>query len=275
MADDVYWDYDYFEEEWLDRYPRDKVVDQAKEALEEFFRTNNEDVFYMQQLEVFLEKQFFHWITAKAINELIREGRLKAEEQPLLGATRVKFVSSKRHRYNKLQMREKLRVVREYSNPQIASGCGRQAEVLFFNALTARGFVSHGQDTNEFGGIRWMTTDHDLDFIVERDGTTYGAEVKNKFSYIDEEELDIKLAMCLHLGTKPLFIMRAAPKSYIHRIGRAGGYAMIFVAQIYPFGQQELVRRITGTLSLPADCPKAIPEGIIERFIKWHSGGRG
>ena len=25
MADDVYWDYDYFEEEWLDRYPRDKV----------------------------------------------------------------------------------------------------------------------------------------------------------------------------------------------------------------------------------------------------------
>lgn len=272
---DVYWDYEGLEEEWLERYPRDKAVDQAKEELEEFFRANDEDVFYMQQLEVFFEKQFFHWITAKAINELIRQGRLKAEEQPLLGATRVKFVSSKRHRYNKLQIREKLRVVREYSNPVIASGCGRQAEVLFFNALTARGFVCHGQDTNEFGDRKWTATDHDLDFIVERDGTTYGAEVKNKLSYIEEEELEIKLAMCLHLGVKPLFIMRGSPKSYNYRIARTGGYAMIFVAQVYPFGQQELVQRITGTLGLPADCPKAIPEGIIERFARWHSGGKG
>jgi hypothetical protein len=272
MLDDVFRDYEVFEEEWPEGYPRDKVIDQTKEALEEFFGANDEDVFYMQQLEVFFEKQFFHWITSKAINELVSEGRLKAEEHPLLESTRVKFVFDKAHRYHRLQIREKLEVVREYSNPQIAWACGRQAEVLFFNALTGRGFVCHGQNTNEYNGRVWTETDHDLDFILERDGKTYGAEVKNKFSYIDKDELNIKLNMCLSLGISPLFIMRGAPKWYNYRIWQAGGYAMIFEVQIYPFGQQDMVKRIKETLGLPVDCPKAIPDGIIDRFMKWHCG---
>jgi hypothetical protein len=53
MIDDAFGDYeDVFEEEWPEGYPRDKVVDKAKEALIDFFVKNNEDVFYMQQLEV-------------------------------------------------------------------------------------------------------------------------------------------------------------------------------------------------------------------------------
>jgi len=274
MLDEIYREYEASEEEWPEGYPRDKVVDQAREALEEFFHANSEDVFYMQQLEVFFEKQFYHWITSKAINELIDEGLLNEEERPLLGATRVKFVFSRGHRYHRRQIAEKLKVIREYSNPQIASACGRQAEVLFFNGLTGRGFVCHGQNTNEHKGKKWAETDHDLDFILERDRKTYGAEVKNKFSYIDEEELSIKLNICRSLGVKPLFIMRGSPKSYNYRIWQAGGYAMIFETEIYPFGQQDLVKRIKETLGLPADCPKAIPDGIIDRFVRWHCGGR-
>ena len=270
MLDDIDRDYEDFEEEWPEGYPRDKVVDQAKEALEEFFRANDEDVFYMQQLEVFFEKQFFHWITSRAINELIGEGRLKAEEHPLLGPTRAKFVRDKAHRYHKLQIREKLKVVREYSNPTITEACGRQAEMLFFNSLTNKGFISQGQDTNEYKGRKWEETDHNLDFIVERDSKVYGTEVKNKWSYIDSDELDIKLAICDHLGIKPLFIMRGSPKHYNNMIYEAGGYAMIFVCQIYPFGQRDLVARIREKLGLEADCPRAIPDGIIDRFMRWH-----
>lgn len=244
MADDVYRDYEVFEEEWPEGYPRDKVVDQAKEALEEFFRANPEDVFYMQQLEVFFEKQFFHWITSTAINELIDEGFLNSEEHLLLGETRIKFVFKKGHRYYKRQINEKLQVVREYSDPTIAGACGRQAEVLFFNALAHRGFLSQGQNINGYAGKKWEATDHDLDFILEKDGKTYGAEVKNRWSYIDKDELDIKLAMCDFLGIKPLFIMRGSPKHYNNMIWKAGGYAMIFEAQIYPFGQRDLVKRI-------------------------------
>jgi len=58
-------------------------------------------------------------------------------------------------------------------------------------------------------------------------------------------------------------------------IWEAGGYAMIFVAQIYPFGQRDLVERIKETLGLMADCPRAIPDGIIDRFMRWHSEEKG
>lgn len=270
MPDEVYRDYEALEEEWPEGHPRDKKVDEAKEALTELFEKNNEDVFYMQQLEVFFEKPFFHWITFTAINELIEEGVLKPEWRPLLGETRVKFVFKKGYRYYKRQINEKLQIVREYSDPVIGEACGRQAEVLFFNALTNRGFMSHGQDTNEYEGRKWEETNHNLDFILERDGKVYGAEVKNKWSYIDSDELDIKLRICDHLGVKPLFIMRGSPKHYNNMIIEAGGYAMIFVAQIYPFGQRDLVKRIKEKLGLEADCPMAIPDGIIDRFMRWH-----
>jgi len=270
MLDDIYREYEPSEDEGREGYPRDKVVDQAKEALTEFFENNDEDVFYMQQLEVLFEKPFFHWVTFAAINELIDEGVLKPEERPLLGETRIKFVFKRGYRYYKRRIREKLQVVREFSDPAIGEACGRQAEVLFFNSLANRGFTSHGQNTNEYKGRKWEETDHNLDFILERDGKVYGTEVKNKWSYIDSDELDIKLRICDHLGVKPLFIMRGSPKHYNNMIYEAGGYAMIFVAQIYPFGQRDLVKRIKETLGLEADCPRAIPDGIIDRFMRWH-----
>ena len=274
MIDDDFFDYGEAYEESPEGLPRDTKVEEAKEALTEFFEKNNEDVFYMQQLEVFFEKPFFHWVTSSAINELIEEGVLKPEERPLLGETRVKFVFNKGYRYYKRQIKEKLQVVREYSDPSIAEACGRQAEMLFFNSLTNRGFISHGQNTNEYKGKKWEETDHNLDFILERDGKVYGTEVKNKWSYIDSDELGIKLEICDHLGIKPLFIMRGSPKHYNNMIYEAGGYAMIFVAQIYPFGQRALVKRITEKLGLEADCPRAIPEGIIDRFMRWHGKQR-
>ena len=80
--------------------------------------------------------------------------------------------------------------------------------------------------------------------------------------------------MCDCLGVKPLFIMRGSPQSYNYEIWRRGGYAMIYEAQIYPFGQTDLVRRIREVLGLPVDCPRAIPEGIIDRFERWHGKGR-
>jgi len=45
---------------------------------------------------------------------------------------------------------------------------------------------------------------------------------------------------------------------------------MIFETQVYPFSEKRLVEKIKEVLGLPVDCPRAIPEGIIERFLKWH-----
>ena len=72
------------------------------------------------------------------------------------------------------------------------------------------------------------------------------------------------------MRVKPLFIMRWSPKTYNKMIIDKGGYAMIFEKQIYELNQAKLVERLKAELGLPVDCPKAIPDGILERFLKWH-----
>jgi hypothetical protein len=231
-------------------------------------------VFYIKQLEVMFEKKFFHWITGRALGELIGEGFLKMVEMPLsVEGTRVKFLFDPQNRYYKRPIKKSIDVIREYSEHVIARGCGEQADLLFFNALISRGFISHGQDTNEFGGKKWEISNHNLDFIIERDSVQYGCEVKNTFDYIDREEFLIKLRICEYLEVKPLFIMRYSPKSYNNEVIKKGGYVMIFEKQIYPFGQEKLVKKITEVLGMPVDCPRKVPDGIIDRFIKWHGKG--
>jgi hypothetical protein len=63
--------------------------------------------------------------------------------------------------------------------------------------------------------------------------------------------------------------MRYSPKAYNFLIIKGGGFALLFETQIYELGQEDLVRRVRETLGLPVDCPRAIPEGIIDRFDKW------
>lgn len=163
-----------------------------------------------------------------------------------------------------------MRVIREYSDHTIARGCGEQADMLFLTALLSRGFILCGQDANEYRGIKWPGSAHNFDFIIEKDSVGYGCEVKNTFDYIEKEELSIKLRMCEFLKIKPLFIMRFSAKAYNWEIIRKGGYAMIFEKQIYPFAQEKLVQRIQEVLGMPVDCPRKIPDGIIDRFMKWH-----
>jgi len=89
--------------------------------------------------------------------------------------------------------------------------------------------------------------------------------------YIDKEELEIKLEMCDFFGIKPLFIMRYSPKTYNRMIYEQGGFALIFETQIYELSQEKLVQKLKDILGLPVICSKAIPDGIIDRFEKWHN----
>jgi hypothetical protein len=253
-------------------WPRDEKIDEARAELEEFFDGHRSEVFYVRQLQVMFEKRFFHWITGKALSEM-QGGLLRDQRETISGNVYARFYYHRSNRYYKRQIKQKMALIRRYSDHTAAYAAGRQAEVLFLTALATRGFVCRGEETREFGGKKWEETEHDLDYVLERDGRTYGCEVKNTYAYIQREELEVKLRMCEYLALKPLFIMRAAPKNYINQIYGAGGYALIFVAQVHPFGSEALVKDMREVLGLPVDCPRAIPAGIIDRFIRWHERG--
>jgi hypothetical protein len=262
---------DFDEPEWEEeREWEDAYVEDAKTALRAFFAERNQEVFYLKQLEVLFEKHFFHWVTARAVSRLVEDEVLGTELVPIEGETKARFVFNRRHRYYKRQIDKSLGIIRNYSRPDIAGGCGEQADTLFCHGLLKRGFGLVGEDVNEHGGRKWTETNHNLDFIIDRDDRTYGCEVKNTWDYIDVDEMRIKLNMCEFLGIIPLFVMRYSPKTYNDEVISRGGFVLIFVSQIYPLGQQSLVKRIKEELGLPADCPKAIPSGIIDRFMKWH-----
>lgn len=81
--------------------------------------------------------------------------------------------------------------------------------------------------------------------------------------------------MCEALGLMPLFIMRALPKSYTWEVIKRGGYALVFGYQLYPHGFEKLAQEVKRVLGLPAECPPAIYDNTLQRFLTWHKGQAG
>lgn len=136
------------------------------------------------------------------------------------------------------------------------------------------GFRAEALNCNTWRGKSWGLTNHNLDRIYTRDGLAYGAEIKNTQNYISRNELRTKLQLAQHLEVIPLFIMRFAPKSYIYEIVQAGGFALLFEEQMYPWGHSELLRQVRHELGLKVGSPRDVKEGDIQRLEKWHQKRR-
>jgi hypothetical protein len=138
---------------------------------------------------------------------------------------------------------------------------------LFGIAAGREGFRLHGPGIRKYGGMEWNETEHDLDWIFERDGIGWGVEIKNTWAYIEREEMLTKIRLCEFLGLRPLFIMRWAPKSYMEAIRLEGGFGLLYETQFYPLGHEASMRGLRD-LGLPVDNPVAVPEGIFRRFVR-------
>jgi len=247
------------------------MVDKAKDALRHLFRERPTGVFYQQQLAVWFEDVFFHWITVSALRELAAEGRLIRDEVAMpAGTYPLRMYRVPSHRNWKRQATRLVEMVAHYSSSDFARAVGRQGETMFDAAFPRFGFMPKGRDIREWQGRRWDRTEHDLDRVVEADGRAYGIEIKNTLKYIPRSELLIKIDMCRTLGLIPLFVMRHAAKAYNFEIIRAGGFSLLFKDQLYPFGNEALAERVRRELELPVHCPAAVPDGVIQRFLTWH-----
>ncbi|MFH1226640.1 MAG: hypothetical protein V1701_01900 [Planctomycetota bacterium] len=252
-------------------YETDGYFSQAQADIRALYEQNKESVFYIRQLQVKFEKKYFHWITNNAIIGLLKLGYLKDFRFSKEKGTSTRFFIHYSNRYAQRQINKLEKIIEEYSQDHITRSCGHRAEDLFCNALAMKGFMPVAKKVREYKGKKWEKTGHDLDFIFSKDNIGYGCEIKNTMGYIDKEELEIKLEMCSFLGVKPLFILRWAPKTYIHMINNKGGYALLFETQIYELSQEQLAKRMQEVLEMPVICSKAIPDGMIVRFDTWHS----
>jgi hypothetical protein len=249
---------------------RDGYVDLAKTDLMSLFEVEAESVFYQRQLQVMFEDKYFHWITVRALSELVQEGMLLAEMLPLVGTGNINFYRSRGYRYWKRDADEIVKLVSRFSAPTFTYALGMHGETMFDAALPTVGFMPTGIKVRSYGGVEWTETGHDLDRTFERDGVAYGVEVKNTLSYMEKEEMEVKVRMCKHLGLRPMFIVRMAPKNYVNYVAEAGGFTLISKYQLYPFGYKTFADEVKGRLRLPTDSPGRVYDGTMKRLLGWH-----
>jgi hypothetical protein len=169
-----------------------------------FFEENDSNVFFGNQLAVQNEDRFFHWITYRAVADLIAAGTLRTENRRLAMGSDIKLVWHRRHRYYRRDANRIIGLVNEYGSPNMCAAIGLHGEQMILAGFAKKEFVMRGHNTRKFGGREWTETDHNLDFIFERDGKAYGIEVKNTLSYMDQRQFEVKIRLCEYLGVIPI-----------------------------------------------------------------------
>ena len=109
---------------------KDPAQEKAKERLVVFFDENREEVFYSRQLAVIHEDEFFHWVTYRALMELIESRYLVSETRELKTGGEIKLVWHRHYRYAKRRASRVLELVEELSRPATGSALGQNAELL-------------------------------------------------------------------------------------------------------------------------------------------------
>lgn len=257
------------------RKPKDTAEEKARARLLAHFEDNPGTVFYSRQVEILFEREYFHWVTNRAVRGLIDEGRIHTERRQLSTGSELKLLWHRNFRFYKREAEKVFKLVDEYNSSAGDGTLGLQGEILVLAAFARQGFLLSGEEAKTYRGKAWMETGHDLDFIFERDGIGYGIEVKNTLGYMEISEFRTKIKLAQHLGIKPVFVVRALPRTWVEALVRVGGYAMIMGFQFYPWTHKDLADRIRDTLGLPVDTPKRIAQGTMQRFENWIASPRG
>lgn len=253
-----------------DERPPDEAEEDAQEKLIEFFEARKEEVFFSRQIEVQHEDDFFHWITNRALRQLIDMDVIRFLNQELSWGGSTTLMWHKGLRYYKRPASRVIKLIEEYSNSEITREVGDRGELMTMEGFGRFQFVTVGRNTNEYKDRKWIRTGHDMDFIFEKDGQGYGVEVKNTLGYIDYSEFKVKTEMCQFLGLRPVFVVRMLPKPWIWELRQASGFALVLKYQLYPPYFKDLAKRVAEEFGLPVDSPRRLQDGTMQRFMNWH-----
>ena len=135
-------DHDFYEgPEEYDRTEPDEYFIGVQEGIKEIYEADRESVFYLRQLQVKFEKQYFHWITNNALEGLIKINHLRDIRIDTGKGTSTRFFVHKTNRYPKRRINEIGKIIKEYSQDHITRSCGHRAEDLFCASLAMKGFM--------------------------------------------------------------------------------------------------------------------------------------
>ena len=233
--------------------------------------------YYLRQLQVLLENDYFPWVISNALVQLVDQGILhkvryvSKAHRKLVFFFNGKLSTPDHERAMMTHIKSIGALIDTYANPTTSRILGKHLEALVKQELRAQGFEVVETEANSYKGRRWTKTNHDLDFIAEHESgnLNIGIEVKNTLSVIEREELDVKLEMCKYLRLRPVFAARWI-KPYLNHIAKDyDGFSWVFKTQIFPLGQEDLVKGIYNRLNLPVTVRTDLPPKPVSIFKKW------
>lgn len=250
-----------------------RAIPQVRSKFEDTYHRPRKQAYYIGQLQVILENDFFSWIAYNATMELVKAGYLSFQVVNTKHADKVTFVYH--HSFTgKMDTRLKniAKLIDKYSNHTVAEALGRHLEGLVRAELRAQGFTIISTNAREYKGRRWTKTNHNLDLIAEHSSgrLNVGIEVKNTLSMPEREEIETKIELCHYLGLTPVFATRWI-KPYVELIRYADGFSWFFKTQIYPPGFDKLTQEIWKKLKLPVTVRTDLPQKSIEILSRWIS----
>src|SRR5262245_48756996 len=143
------WDAFSYDEPVSERKPDEYVVS-ARQRLRIFFEENSASVFFGNQLAVQNEDSFFHWVTYRAIAQLIDEAVVKTEARELNFGGVIKLLWHRSHRYYKRDAKRVVSLVEEYGSPNIGGALGLHGEQMILGGFARREFVLRGHNTKRY-----------------------------------------------------------------------------------------------------------------------------
>jgi hypothetical protein len=235
---------DEVEEPLFDEEPEpvDSAEEEAVGVLTEFFEENSDKVFYFRQIEVLNEDRFYHWITNRALHRVVGSV-VRMEEVNRSSGAPMMTVWHKSLRYYRREQARLIKLVEQYSDPNVGAALGLNGEFIVLEGFARRLFVMKGRETRRYGQREWDDSKQNVDFIFEKDGVAYGVEVKNQLRYPEHDEILAKARMCEFLGIKPVFVVRMMPKDWVNELRLIGGFTLILKYQLYPVSHAPIARR--------------------------------
>lgn len=214
-----------------------------------------------------LERDFFHDVTGYMVRRLDENGQIR--RTGLRGRrVPVVFYRLPETDYSDIigLMSKKVRLSNFLSNN--SSQAGYFAQSLWELAFQDLGFEILGREVHRFRGKR-TRVGGDIDFIAQKDGLTYGVEVKNSLSYPDD--LSRKLRIAVELDVIPFFVARWVSKSQFYMVRKYGGLVKLYETSIYPGEYAKIIEGCRHVLGFPLIALDRITERPKRHLRKIHA----
>jgi hypothetical protein len=156
-------EYDDFDVDDLDERPPDPQQVSAREVLEAFFEEHREGVFFSRKIEVQNEDQYFHWVTNRALRELVEDSLVRSETRPLNTGGSIKLVWHRGYRFYKRSATRLIALVEEYADPNIGAALGLHGETMVLEGFARSEFVMRGRNAQAYREKKWQESEHNVD----------------------------------------------------------------------------------------------------------------